>query len=1715
MLKKFNRLLALAAALLLGFGLQAQAQAPAVQPATDSVSKDAAQAAIVERAIRRRQLAAARAAEAERLAPARAAALAAAANAPKTKASLAAPAAGAAKLVGAVPPPAPPGVMNPLGTPDYMGGIVPNYANSPMMRKFVDTLPGLGAANKNNLGAFIPVATADTTTFPGSDYYHIGLKDYTQQMHSDLPPTHLRGYADLSATGDSQAHYLGPVIIAHRDVPVRVRFDNLLGTGAAGNLKIPVDATMMGSIAGPSGTTYTQNRAELHLHGGLNPWISDGTPHQWFTPAGDPTPNKKGLSFRNVPDMGKVLPSGAYPGTAGDGVGTYFWSNQQSGRFMFYHDHAFGLTRLNVYSGEAAGYLIVDPMDDALIAAGILPTQGGGVYQYGIPLVIQDKTFVPGPTQLAAQDPTWDTAHWGGFGDLWFPHVYMPNQNPASPTGANAMGRWDYAPWFWPPTQVSTDPLNTPQGFLPYGHGAIPGVNPGDPAIPGTPNPSLTPESFMDTPVVNGTAYPSLTVQPQAYRFRILNAANDRMMNLSFFQADATGTEVPMVPAAPPAAGVTTWPAYWPTDGRDGGVPDPLAAGPSIIQIGTESGFLPTPVVIPPTPVGYNYNRRDIVVLNVADHSLFLGPAERADVIVDFSAFAGKTLILYNDAPAPVPAFDSRLDYYTGDPDQTAQGGAPTTLPGYGPNTRTMMQIKVAASAPAAAFNLVALQAAFTSTPTKNSAFAATQHLPVVPHSRYNTALGTTYPDIYSTIQANYLPYARTENGQPSQGRGGSAVIGQYLEPKAIQELWEMDYGRMNATLGVELPYTNINIQTTIPLGYVDPATELLNDGETQLWKITHNGVDSHPVHFHLVDVQLVNRVGWDGAVRFPDPNEGGWKETIRMNPLEDVIVAFRPLSPVLPFAITNSSRLLDPTQPAGANLTLTDPASGNQIAVSNLTTNFGWEYVWHCHILGHEENDFMRPVVLSVATTVPGAPTGLVATRSATTRVDLAWTDHANNETGFRIERQTGGAGAFTKVGTTVPDQASYSDLTAVAGTAYAYRVYAYNQKGDSAVSNVANAVTTVVPSPTGVTLVASPVTSAPFGTAVTFTAAGVGASGYQYQFLVNGTVVQNYSATATYGFTTTQPAGAYTVAVNVRTSLGSTVVTTSISYTITPPKATGVTLAPNLPSPQQAGKGIIFTATGLGSTLYQYQFSLNGVVVQAYSATATYALDPFIAPGTYTIKADVRTNTASLVPDASATLSYTVLAATPATGVTLTPSVASPQGAGTVVTFTALGRGSLAYQYQFSLNGAIVQAYSATATWNLPTTTLPGTYLVGVQVRTSTAVTQDALASISYVIVTSTPTGVLLTPSAASPQPAGTAVVFTAAGQGSTGYQYEFLVNSVIVLGYSATNTYTFPTSQLAGTYTVQVNCKSTLSPVIVSASLPYTLTVPAPATGLTLTPSLAGPNYTTGTAVTFLAVGSGSANYQYSFYLFNGTTWTNVQAWGSTNTWTLPPTTTPGTYTLQAWVRTTSTVTYDQYKSLTFNVIPTPATGVTVTPSTPAPYPVGNSITFTALGQGAANYQYAFYLYNGSTWSAVQPYSATATWTLPSNTPLGSYTLQVWVRTSTGVTYDSFTTFAFQIVQLPATGVTVTPSLAGTVFSGTSGVTFNAAGVGASNYQYAFYLYNGSTWTQVQAYSTTSGWALPNPTTPGSYTLQVWVRTTNSVAYDAWTALSFTVN
>ena len=469
----------------------------------------------------------------------------------------------------------------------------------------------------------------------------------------------------------------------------------------------------------------------------------------------------------------------------------------------------------------------------------------------------------------------------------------------------------------------------------------------------------------------------------------------------AYAQIYTAPTEVGMVPATLTSG----YPEGWPIDGREGGVPDPTKAGPSIIHIGNEGGFLPAPVVLETQPIDWNVDVGTFDAGLVNKGTLRLGTAERADVIIDFSQYAGKTLILYNDNPAPEPAADPRQDYYTGRLDMTEGGGCDPIMPGYGSNTRTIMQIRVADVAADQPYDLVGLETAFASTATTDGVFKQSQeHDIIVPQAAYSSAYNTAFTNTYSRIFDNSLTF--TPIGQASP-------VTINFQPKQIQdemgESYDPEYGRMAVLLGTELVRTTAGQQTMLLYGYAEPPTEViaptiegtqigaLGDG-TQIWKITHNGVDVHTVHWHMFEVQLINRVAWDNNIRVPDANELGWKETIRVNPLQDTIVALRPIVPDLPFEVPNSERLIDPTRPEGVTLKNTFDITGQGIVLTNHIVNFGWEHVWHCHILAHEEMDMMRPLSLAVP---PRAPTSATAT-AVPTGVQVTWTDNSVAETGY-----------------------------------------------------------------------------------------------------------------------------------------------------------------------------------------------------------------------------------------------------------------------------------------------------------------------------------------------------------------------------------------------------------------------------------------------------------------------------------------------------------------------------------------------------------------------------------------------------------------------------------------------------------------------------------------------------------------------------------------
>jgi spore coat protein A len=138
---------------------------------------------------------------------------------------------------------------------------------------------------------------------------------------------------------------------------------------------------------------------------------------------------------------------------------------------------------------------------------------------------------------------------------------------------------------------------------------------------------------------------------------------------------------------------------------------------------------------------------------------------------------------------------------------------------------------------------------------------------------------------------------------------------------------------------------------------YIDTETEVVAPGDVEVWQIANLTADTHPIHFHLSNVQVLYRQaismkGLGGTFivspinkpMAPDDNELGYKETVRMNPGEVTVV-------IMKFDIP-------PNPPS-----LTDPLG---VSIPPSPRTGGAEYVWHCHILEHEEHDMMRPLVIT-----------------------------------------------------------------------------------------------------------------------------------------------------------------------------------------------------------------------------------------------------------------------------------------------------------------------------------------------------------------------------------------------------------------------------------------------------------------------------------------------------------------------------------------------------------------------------------------------------------------------------------------------------------------------------------------------------------------------------------------------------------------------------
>jgi len=627
--------------------------------------------------------------------------------------------------------------------------------------------------------------------------------------------------------------YLNPVVVALRGTPTKITWVNELPDTSLTDTPWATwtDRTLHWADPLNEGHQMTNYAgpvpAVAHLHGGEVPPQLDGGPDAWFTPDGI---------------HGHAYWAG--PGGGGN-ASVYNYPNTQEAAPIWFHDHALGITRINVYAGIAGAYLLLDPDNPWPI----IPTRI-------IPVVIQDRMFDVN-------------------GQLYFPA--------------------------------------------------------GPPFSPNMEHPFWVPEFEGDVICVNGKVWPKLTVSNKRYAFWFLNGSNARTYNM--FLTDPISKQT----------------------------------GPSIWVIGTDGGLLDMPVKLDPTLA--------------ANNSLTMMPGERYLAVIDFFGYdAGKignlglpysgSWLLKNNAKTPFPA-----------------GVAPD-----GNTTGRVMQFVVNPAS-------------------------------TLPDEPYNPAAGGNLRQPMIRL-ANAVTGAVGAGVTVNKARQLTLneVMGMAgpLEALVNNTKWNgmsvhKDPGLVNGVTfdmhGVRSDFTPV-ANAADPMGPHDYTyySELPQEGETELWEIVNLTADAHPIHTHLVQFQLMNRQNFNvnkysgaynalfpastaidpmtglpypggvfiggygpplnndpalnpqsgghwggnpdidqankagksiylqGPVMPPLPQEAGWKDTVIMYPGQVTRILVRWAPTHLP-ASTPAASAYFPFDPNG-----------------------GHGFVWHCHIIDHEDNEMMRP---------------------------------------------------------------------------------------------------------------------------------------------------------------------------------------------------------------------------------------------------------------------------------------------------------------------------------------------------------------------------------------------------------------------------------------------------------------------------------------------------------------------------------------------------------------------------------------------------------------------------------------------------------------------------------------------------------------------------------------------------------------------------------
>jgi spore coat protein A len=215
----------------------------------------------------------------------------------------------------------------------------------------------------------LPVPGAMQPAMPGGAHYEVAISQLTQHLGLYDPWTNS---PLMTTVWGYNGSYPGATFEARRDLPITVRWKNELVDGGGMPLAhlLPVDTTVHWAM--PMAPEYPASGVPVvtHVHGGHSRSDSDGLPEAWFTPG-----------FAQVGPLFNEI---------------YTYDNDQEAATLWYHDHALGITRLNVYAGLAGFYMLRDAWEDSLN----LPS---GPYE--IPIAIQDRMFLANGSLFYPSEP--------------------------------------------------------------------------------------------------------------------------------------------------------------------------------------------------------------------------------------------------------------------------------------------------------------------------------------------------------------------------------------------------------------------------------------------------------------------------------------------------------------------------------------------------------------------------------------------------------------------------------------------------------------------------------------------------------------------------------------------------------------------------------------------------------------------------------------------------------------------------------------------------------------------------------------------------------------------------------------------------------------------------------------------------------------------------------------------------------------------------------------------------------------------------------------------------------------------------------------------------------------------------------------------------------------------------------------------------------------